>query len=1505
MAAILGIGTDDPAVTSSSRRSWISPSFHDPADVFRRSSAPLEDDEEKLKWAALEKLPTYDRMRTGILRQFDEDGKAVSHEVDLDKLGLHERKILLDRIMKIVEEDNERFLKRLRDRINQVGLELPKLEVRFQNLSVEADAYVGSRALPTLLNAAINTLEGLFGFVQFSQSKKRVKKVLTNVSGILKPSRMTLLLGPPGSGKTTLLLALAGKLDCKLKVSGKITYCGHELSEFYPQRTSAYISQHDIHIGEMTVRETFDFSGRCLGVGTRYELMAELSRRERDAGIKPDPEIDAFMKAMAVEGRNSNLATDYILKVLGLDICSDIIVGDEMRRGISGGQKKRVTTGEMLAGPARALFMDEISTGLDSSTTFQIVKFIKQMVHVMDGTVLVSLLQPAPETFELFDDVILLSEGQIVYQGPRENILEFFEFMGFKCPERKGVADFLQEVTSRKDQEQYWFRENQPYHYIPVSEFSNSFKSFYVGERLAEEMKIPYDKSMAHPSALATKKYGMSGWELCKACFAREWLLMKRNSFIYIFKTTQVTILAVVTTTVFLRTNMHHETIADGWKYFGALFFSLVNMMFNGMAELPLTILRLPVFYKQRDFLFYPPWAFGLSYSLLKIPLSLLESGIWLIITYYGIGFSPSVGRLFRQLLAYFSVHQMALSLFRFIAAVGRTMVIANTFGFFALLVIFVLGGFVISKDNIQPWWIWGYWISPMMYGQTAIALNEFLDPRWSHPNNDPNINEPTIGKAILKSRAMFVNGYWYWICIGALYGFAILFNILFILALTYLNPIGNSQSVISNEDEETRNKQGQESMMEIIPRNPESINVSAKPITADTKMIGTFKNSGSTRNMDNQVAHGMVLPFQPLSLVFDHINYYVDMPSEMKKQGVQEKRLQLLCNVSGAFRPGILTALVGVSGAGKTTLMDVLAGRKTGGYIEGDISVGGYPKKQETFARISGYCEQNDIHSPHITVHESLTYSAWLRLSPEIDQETRKMFVGEIIDLIELNPLKDALVGLPGIDGLSTEQRKRLTIAVELVANPSIIFMDEPTSGLDARAAAIVMRTVRNTVNTGRTVVCTIHQPSIDIFETFDELLLMRRGGEVIYAGELGHHSCKLVQYFESISGVPKISEGYNPATWMLDITSPSIEAQLNLDFAEVYSCSSLYLKNQELVKELSIPKPGSVDLAFSTKYAQNFVTQCTACFWKQHWSYWRDPQYNAIRFFSTLVTGLLFGTIFWGKGQKIDKQQDVLNLIGAIYAAVFFHGAANANTVQPVVAIERTVFYRERAAGMFSPFAYTFAQLSIEAIYNAVQSLVYSLLLFSMIDFGWKVDKFLWWFFIIFMCFIYFTLYGMMAVAITPSYQVASIISSFFYSLWNLFCGFIVTRKCELDRGGRSHVRPTERLLEEFAHSGAEQWMSQMLTTEMMPAGWRWMFWANPVALTIYGLVVSQIGEAENMVQIPGEVSVDVKTFLKQLLGYEHDFLGYLALAHVGFIVVFTFIFAYAIKFFNFQKR
>ncbi|KAM3192539.1 hypothetical protein ACQJBY_069641 [Aegilops geniculata] len=1115
-------------------------------DVFSRASSSRagdDDDEEALMWAALERLPTHARVRKGIVVGDDGGGGGGGGGfVDVAGLGFQERTRLLDRLVRVAEEDHERFLLKLKQRIDRVGIDFPTIEVRYDHLNIEALAHVGNRGLPTFINTTLNSLETLANFLRIIPNKKIPINILHDVNGIIKPKRMTLLLGPPGSGKTTLLLALAGKLGSDLKVSGKVTYNGHGMNEFVAQRSAAYISQHDLHIAEMTVRETLAFSARCQGVGSRYDMLTELSRREKAANIKPDPDLDVYMKAISVGGQDTNIITDYILKILGLDICADTMVGDDMLRGISGGQRKRVTTGEMMVGAERALFMDEISTGLDSSTTYQIVKSLGLITNILSGTTVISLLQPAPETYNLFDDIILLSDGHIVYQGPREHVLEFFESMGFKCPDRKGVADFLQEVTSRKDQPQYWARSDRRYQYVPVKEFARAFQAFHVGQSLSAELSRPFDRSQCHPASLTTSTYGASKTELLRACIEREWLLMKRNMFVYRFRAFQLLVMTVIVMTLFLRTNMHHRTVNDGIVYLGALFFAIVAHMFNGFSELALATIKLPVFFKQRDYLFFPAWAYAIPTWILKIPISCVEVAITVFLGYYVIGFDPDVGRLFKQYLLLLFVNQMAAGLFRFIAALGRTMVVANTLASFALLVLLVLSGFVLSHHDVKKWWIWGYWMSPLQYAMSAIAVNEFLGDKWQRVLQGSN---RTLGIDVLKSRGFFTEAKWYWIGVGALVGYVIVFNILFTLALSYLKPLGKSQQILSEDALKEKHAN-------ITGETPDgSISAAAGNINSSRRNSAAPEDSGR---------RGMVLPFAPLAVAFNNMRYSVDMPAEMKAQGVDEDRLLLLKGVSGSFKPGVLTALMGVSGAGKTTLMDVLAGRKTGGYIEGDISISGYPKKQETFARISGYCEQNDIHSPNVTVYESLVYSAWLRLPSDVESETRKMFIEQVMELVELNSLRDALVGLPGVNGLSTEQRKRLTIAVELVANPSIIFMDEPTSGLDARAAAIVMRTVRNTVDTGRTVVCTIHQPSIDIFEAFDELFLMKRGGEEIYVGPLGHQSCDLIQYFEGIERVNKIKPGYNPATWMLEVTSQAQEDILGASFSEVYKNSDLY---------------------------------------------------------------------------------------------------------------------------------------------------------------------------------------------------------------------------------------------------------------------------------------------------------------------------------------------------------
>ncbi|KAF8396936.1 hypothetical protein HHK36_018571 [Tetracentron sinense] len=1445
-------------------------------DSFARPSnaEAVAEDEDELLWAAIARLPSQKRSNFAILRRSPSEsdgGEEKTETVDVRKLDRFGRELVVKKAFATNEQDNYNLLSAVKERLDRVGLKVPNVEVRFANLKITADVQTGSRALPTLVNFARNAIEQVLTSLKIYRPTRHSLTILDDVSGCVKPGRMTLLLGPPGSGKSTLLLALAGKLDPGLKVIIAVNdeelnkeYCellsygphgqkiehisptrekadrcinyqalqcilrlklkliyglfrlqspqlrskgpeilqsewkyrnyllfyaikaevsfailpkvpssfssviwvpnksldflpessnvakslwmfvldgqtnipgDHELGDSVLQRlinwTSAYISQTDSHIAELTVRETLDFAARCQGASEGFAgYLKDLARLEKERNIRPSPEIDAYMKASSVSGKKHSLSTDYILKVLGLDVCAETLVGNDMLRGVSGGQRKRVTTGEMVVGPRKTLFMDEISTGLDSSTTYQIVKCIRNFVHQMEGTVLMALLQPAPEAFDLFDELILLSEGQIVYQGPRASAIEFFESLGFQLPPRKGVADFLQEVTSKKDQAQYWADPSKPYVFLPVSKIADAFKQSEYGRSVESILSVPYDKNKSLPSALSKTKFA-------------------------------VAFVGIVTCTMFLRTRIHPTDEINGNLYLSCLFFGLVHMMFNGFSELPIMISRLPVFYKQRDNFFHPAWAWSVSSWILRVPYSIIEAVVWSCVVYYTVGFAPSAGRFFRFTFLLFSVHQMALGLFRMMASIARDMIIANTFGSAALLVIFLLGGFIIPKAMIKPWWVWAFWLSPLSYGQRAISVNEFSATRWMKQSVYVN---NTIGYNVLNAHSLPTGGYWYWLGVGVLLVYALVFNNVVTLALAYLNPLANPHTVVPLDTEEENSDGG-------LVKAQES------------KSRLTSAENGATKK-------GMILPFQPLSMTFHNVNYFVDMPKEMRLKGIPERKLQLLSNVSGVFSPGVLTALVGSSGAGKTTLMDVLAGRKTGGYIEGEIRISGFPKEQKTFARISGYVEQTDIHSPQVTVEESLWFSSSLRLPKEVSKENKHEFVEEVMKLVELDNLRQALVGLPGSSGLSTEQRKRLTIAVELVANPSIIFMDEPTSGLDARAAAIVMRTVRNTVDTGRTVVCTIHQPSIDIFEAFDELLLMKRGGRVIYGGRLGENSQIMINYFQGISGIPPIPNGYNPATWMLEVSTPAAEQRIGQDFADIYRNSDQYR----------------------------------------------------------------------------DTTQDLFMVMGALYASCLFLGVNNASSVQPIVSIERTVYYRERASGMYSPFPYAAAQARSLILEN-ILTILYGVITFFMINFERTIRKFLLYLLFMFLTFTYFTYYGMMAIGLTPNQQLAAVISSAFYSLWNLLSGFLVPKPD-------------------------------------IPGWWIWFYYICPVAWTLRGIITSQLGDVETKIVGPG-FEGSVKDYLEISLGYGPGMIGVCVAVLIGFIILFFGVFAVSVKVLNFQRR
>ncbi|MBA0777430.1 hypothetical protein Gotri_005448 [Gossypium trilobum] len=232
-------------------------------------------------------------------------------------------------------------------------------------------------------------------------------------------------------------------------------------------------------------------------------------------------------------------------------------------------------------------------------------------------------------------------------------------------------------------------------------------------------------------------------------------------------------------------------------------------------------------------------------------------------------------------------------------------------------------------------------------------------------------------------------------------------------------------------------------------------------------------------------------------------------------------------------------------------------------------------------------------------------------------------------------------------------------------------------------------------------------------------------------------------------------------------------------------------------------------------------------------------------------------------------ESQQDLFNAMGSMYAAVLFIGITNATAVQPVVSIERFVSYRERAAGMYSGLAFAFAQVAIELPYVFAQSVIYCSIFYSMASFEWTALKFIWYTYFMYSTLLYFTFYGMMTTAVTPNHNVAAIIAAPFYMLWNLFCGFMIPHK-------------------------------------RIPIWWRWYYWANPIAWSLYGLVISQYGDDDKLVALSnGADSMPTRVLLKEVFGYRHDFLCVTAVMVGFFVIFFAVIFGFAIKAFNFQRR
>ncbi|KAH1262939.1 ABC transporter G family member 51 [Glycine max] len=290
-------------------------------------------------------------------------------------------------------------------------------------------------------------------------------------------------------------------------------------------------------------------------------------------------------------------------------------------------------------------------------------------------------------------------------------------------------------------------------------------------------------------------------------------------------------------------------------------------------------------------------------------------------------------------------------------------------------------------------------------------------------------------------------------------------------------------------------------------------------------------------------------------------------------------------------------------------------------------------------------------------------------------------------------------------------------------------------------------------------------------------------------------------------------------------------------------------------------------------------------------------------MRLYFTAISALIFGTLFWDIGSKRESTQELFVVMGALYSACMFLGVNNSSSVQPIVSIERTVFYREKAAGMYSPITYAAAQGLIEIPYIAVQTVVFGVITYFMINFERAPRKFFLYLVFMFLTFTYFTFYGLMAVGLSSSQHLAAVISSAFYSLWNLLSGFLIPKaslvNCFL------YVLLLRAILSFL--SGIQ--MTLLAMSLSIPGWWICFYYICPIPWTLRGIIMPQLGDVETKILGPGFEGT-MKEYLAVSLGYEAEINGFSAvglsvIVLLGFILLFFGSFAVSVKLLNFQKR
>ncbi|KAI1331558.1 ABC transporter [Xylariaceae sp. FL0255] len=993
-----------------------------------------------------------------------------------------------------------------------------------------------------------------------------------------------------------------------------------------------------------------------------------------------------------------NRIVEEVILELGLKDCADTKIGNSQHRGCSGGEKRRTSIGVQLLANPSVLFLDEPTTGLDATSAYQLIRTLKSLAQ-KGRTIITTLHSPRSEIWNSLDNLILLSRGNSVYSGPINGCVPWFSSLGFELPPFVNPAEFIVDIGAVDNRTP------------ELEEESSTRVDRLLGAWDAHsQIVFPLEKNEAdntsHPKLLRTRntKHHASFWRQTRVLTSRTLKVTYRDPMGLAGSLFEAISMAIVTGYIFYSLPRDQTGIRSRE---GALY---IAMALQGYLYLTFDIYRLttdlPTFDREHIEGCVTPLPYLLSRRIARlftedIPVPFLYS----VIFYFLVGFDLNVGKFFTFFAVVLLNHYIAVTLAMACVAAVRHFPGASLIANLSYTLQSMACGYFIQSNTIPVYVRWTKYITYSYYAFGALCSNEFEGSFYDCPYPGGASNPQCLqytGRYILDNLGFPRN--WVVRPIIIMLAFVILF---FLTSWVGLELLKVEMTVAQARKSDTDLSTGKEKM--------------------------TAKSVEEVRAID-------------LSLV--------DFALDLDKRSQWGKKLptkSILNPVTTVFRAGQLNVIMGPSGSGKTSLLNAIAQRlnnsvatkyrQSGKLLFNDAA----PSVSVIRSVVSYVCQDDDALLPSLTVRETLRFSAGLRLPPWMSKQEKNRRAEEVLLKVGLKDCADNLIGSDLVKGISGGEKRRVSIAVQILTDPRILLLDEPTSGLDAFTANSIMEVLNGLANEGRTVILTIHQARTDLFKNFGNILLLAGGGAPTYSGPARH----MLNYFDGLGY--QCPQHTNPADFALDLITVNLQEErreaesrervkkLVSSWADVINQESTNLSkdtgtvkyNQPVEKERHSEGVGTVleklpsipaarqsfrkaklttpaELGALVHKRASFKTAFPLLLHRATINFRRQPPLIMARIFQVLGLAIVLTLFFAPLHHNYFSVQNRIGFVQEI-CAFYFVGMLQNVAIYPA---EREVFYREDDDAVYSVEAFLATYTVLEVPCEIISCLIFGVL-------------------------------------------------------------------------------------------------------------------------------------------------------------------------------------------------